>query len=59
MVYGSLAQRDERSRTAISAAAAAASKRVFDVNLRKPFIDPELCVEHAKVRGGVGGVSGI
>ena len=27
----------------------AASKRVFDVNIRKPFVDPELCVEHAKV----------
>ena len=48
VVYGSLAQRDDRSRAAITAAAAAASKRVFDINLRKPFIDPELCVEHAK-----------
>ena len=47
VVYGSLAQRDARSREAIKAAAAAASRRVFDVNLRKPFIDPELCVEHA------------
>ena len=48
VVYGSLAQRDDRSRAAITAAAAAASKRVFDINLRKPFIDPELCIEHAK-----------
>jgi sugar/nucleoside kinase (ribokinase family) len=46
--HGSLAARDSRSRAAITAAAAAASKRVFDINLRKPFIDPELCVEHAK-----------
>ena len=48
VVYGSLAQRDARSRAAITAAANAAAKRVFDINLRKPFIDPELCVEHAR-----------
>ena len=48
VVYGSLAQRDPRSRAAITAAAAAAAKRVFDVNLRAPFIDPDLCVSHAK-----------
>ena len=48
MVYGSLAQRDARSRAAITAASNAAAKRVFDINLRKPFIDPELCVEHAR-----------
>jgi len=48
VVYGSLAQRDPRSRAAITAAAAAASKRVFDVNLRKPFVDAALCVEHAR-----------
>lgn len=48
VVYGSLAQRDEASRDAIKAASAVASKRVFDINLRPPFIDPELCVEHAK-----------
>jgi hypothetical protein len=48
VVYGSLAQRDARSRAAITAASNAAAKRVFDINLRKPFIDPELCVEHAR-----------
>jgi fructokinase len=48
VVYGSLAQRDETSRKAIEAAARAAGKRVFDVNLRAPFIDPESCVEHAR-----------
>jgi fructokinase len=48
VVYGSLAQRDARSRAAIGAAAAVASKRVFDINLRPPFIDPAMCVEHAK-----------
>ena len=30
------------------AAAAVASRRVFDINLRAPFIDPELCVRHAR-----------
>ena len=48
VVYGSLAQRDPRSRAAITVAADAAAKRVFDVNLRAPFIDPDLCVAHAK-----------
>ena len=33
VVYGSLAQRDARSRAAITAAANAAAKRVFDINL--------------------------
>ena len=42
VVYGSLAQRDPRSRAAITVAADAAAKRVFDVNLRAPFIDPDL-----------------
>ena len=48
LVYGSLAQRDARSASAIDAAAAVASRRVFDINLRAPFIDPELCVRHAR-----------
>ena len=48
VVYGSLAQRDERSASAIDAASKVASKRVFDINLRKPFIDEELCVRHAR-----------
>ena len=48
VVYGSLAQRDERSASAIDAASKVASKRVFDINLRKPFIDKELCVRHAR-----------
>ena len=48
VVYGSLAQRDERGASAIDAASKVASKRVFDINLRKPFIDEELCVRHAR-----------
>ena len=48
VVYGSLAQRDPRSRAAIRAAADAAAKRVFDINLRPPFVDPDACVEHAR-----------
>ena len=48
VVYGSLAQRDARSASAIDAAAAAASRRVFDINLREPFIDPATCVRHAR-----------
>ena len=40
LVYGSLAQRNAKSKEAIAAAAAAASRRVFDINLRPPFIDP-------------------
>jgi fructokinase len=48
LVYGSLAQRDERGASAIDAASKVASKRVFDINLRKPFIDEELCVRHAR-----------
>lgn len=48
VVYGSLAQRDARSAGAIDAAAAVASRRVFDINLREPFIDPQACVRHAR-----------
>ena len=42
-VYGTLAQRDRRSRAAIMQLAAAARWRVFDPNLRVPHIDRELC----------------
>ena len=39
VVFGSLAQRDARSRDAIRALVAAAPTAVFDVNLRPPFVD--------------------
>ena len=41
VVFGSLAQRDERSRRTIRALVAAAPLAVFDVNLRPPFVDRE------------------
>mmetsp|Transcript_18519 Transcript_18519/g.25656 ORF Transcript_18519/g.25656 Transcript_18519/m.25656 type:complete len:361 (+) Transcript_18519:79-1161(+) len=42
VIFGSLAQRDPASMKAIRAVMKAASKRVFDVNLRQPFVTPEL-----------------
>ena len=39
VVFGSLAQRDARSRRTIRALVAAAPLAVFDVNLRPPFVD--------------------
>ena len=39
VVYGSLAQRGDTTRATISAVAALAGERVFDVNLRPPFDD--------------------
>ena len=43
LVYGTLGQRDARSRAVIAQLAAAARWRVFDPNLRAPHIDRELC----------------
>lgn len=37
VVFGSLAQRDERSASALQAFVARAARRVYDVNLRPPF----------------------
>ena len=51
VVYGSLAQRDPRSRAAITVAADAAAKRVFDVNLRAPFIDPDPASRTRRIAG--------
>ena len=42
-VYGTLAQRDRRSRDTIARLAAAARWRVFDPNLRDPHIERTLC----------------
>jgi len=41
VIFGSLAQRDATSAATIQAVVAAAQKRVFDVNLREPFVDQE------------------
>jgi fructokinase len=45
LVFGTLAQRDPRSRAAIRRLAAAASCRFYDVNLRPPFTPRELVLE--------------
>ena len=42
VVFGSLAQREAASRDTIRALARAAKRTVFDVNLRPPFIFPEV-----------------
>ncbi len=45
MVFGTLGQRDQRSRTAIRALWSKASFRFYDVNLRPPFTTRELVEE--------------
>lgn len=45
LVFGTLAQRDPRSRRAIRRLAAAASGRYLDVNLRPPFTTRQLVLE--------------
>ncbi|MCK5228642.1 MAG: carbohydrate kinase [Desulfobulbaceae bacterium] len=45
MVFGTLAQRDPRSRNAIRTLWDKASMRFYDVNLRPPFTTPELVLE--------------
>lgn len=45
LIFGTLAQRDPRSRQAIRRLAAAARCRYYDVNLRPPFTTRELVVE--------------
>ena len=42
LVYGTLAQRDPRSRAAIQSLCEKAARRFYDVNLRPPFTGPEL-----------------
>lgn len=42
LVFGTLAQRDPRSRAAIQSLSARAAARFYDVNLRPPFTGPEL-----------------
>ncbi|HIJ79874.1 MAG: carbohydrate kinase [Desulfobulbaceae bacterium] len=45
LVYGTLAQRDPRSRAVISALCAKADKRFYDVNLRPPYTSRELVLD--------------
>lgn len=42
VVFGSLAQRHETSRDTVQTLAAAAPLAVFDLNLRPPFVDPDV-----------------
>ncbi|MBU0729306.1 MAG: carbohydrate kinase [Proteobacteria bacterium] len=57
LVFGTLAQRDSRSRNVIGKLRAKASRRFYDVNLRPPFTTPELVLDSlgqndiAKVNG--------
>jgi fructokinase len=44
VVYGTLAQRDERSRSAIRELIAAARYRVYDPNLREPHVDRDIAL---------------
>ncbi|MEA2083820.1 MAG: carbohydrate kinase [Thermodesulfobacteriota bacterium] len=48
IVFGTLAQRNERSRNAIRALRNKASMRFYDVNLRPPFTTPELVLKSLK-----------
>ncbi|HKJ46656.1 MAG TPA: carbohydrate kinase [Balneolales bacterium] len=45
IVFGSLAQRSETSRKTIQTLMQSACLRVFDINLRPPFIDPDIIEE--------------
>ncbi|MDH5299005.1 MAG: PfkB family carbohydrate kinase, partial [Desulfobulbaceae bacterium] len=49
LVFGSLAQRDERSRRTIRSLWPQAAARFYDVNLRPPFTTPELVLESLAV----------
>lgn len=49
LVFGTLAQRDERTRKVIRALWAKASTRFYDVNLRPPFTTKELVLDSLKV----------
>jgi fructokinase len=51
MVYGTLGQRDPRSREAIGQLARAARWRVFDPNLRTPHVDRALCEAGLRAAG--------
>lgn len=45
VIFGSLAQREHLSAETIKAVVGAAKKRVFDVNLRMPFVDKEAILD--------------